>query len=483
MRTLAFGLWTVVVCALVGAGCTPHTDNDGHSTPTPNPTATPGEETDPFAGLPTGEDQRLALCAKGFGDPVAMAFCGTQAPAVGSIADVLNLVGLSFQPGVTDNAANGNPGYILNVHSTGISSRYVSELNPRAIVFTPANGTPLQPGDTPQPNTQFVAVSSVRGERFIEMVAKDPTAGGALHFYLLVTSHDCEGDRAGCSYGEMLTESWENTITGYTLYDDDTIGNTIFDCKQCHQPDGPGTPKILRMQERRAYWSHWLFPETPQAINSETFFLNAHDQESYGGIPWPNLATARQGAPRLEALVEHNGFSAQPNEYDSIQIDNEVANNGSSSTWDALYAQTVAGLAIPVPYFEHSVADPAKLSAMDAAYQDVKNAAMPIASLPDIRDVHDDAFKPYMSLQPAPGLSGREILEHVCQHCHNSQLDQTITRANFNVELLDSLPREVKDEAIRRLNLADGYAQKMPPPRFHTLSQAEIDLVVTELSQ
>jgi len=45
------------------------------------------------------------------------------------------------------------------------------------------------------------------------------------------------------------------------------------------------------------------------------------------------------------------------------------------------------------------------------------------------------------------------------------------------------LPRVVKDKAILRLQLTDDDRRKMPPPRFHALSPAEIDLVIAELEK
>ena len=77
------------------------------------------------------------------------------------------------------------------------------------------------------------------------------------------------------------------------------------------------------------------------------------------------------------------------------------------------------------------------------------------------------------SRSPTPGI--------LCSQCHNSRLDQTLTRANFNIDTLDSLSREVRDKAIERLMMPDEDVRKMPPARFHTLSDAERDLAIQEL--
>jgi hypothetical protein len=73
------------------------------------------------------------------------------------------------------------------------------------------------------------------------------------------------------------------------------------------------------------------------------------------------------------------------------------------------------------------------------------------------------------------------MMQQMCQHCHNSSLDQTISRSNFDVENFDSLPQHVKDEAVRRLMLPVDDIERMPPERFHTLSDADKNLLIQEL--
>jgi hypothetical protein len=148
-----------------------------------------------------------------------------------------------------------------------------------------------------------------------------------------------------------------------------------------------------------------------------------------------------------------------------------------------VYANAVQGNAMAAPYFDGHITDPGKVATATQAYLDVMAGNLPADQAPNMHDVLLEEAYPYMSFAPAPGLDGRGILTHMCRHCHNSSLDQSITRANFNVENLDALPQWVKDEAIRRLQLPDDDIDRMPPLRFHTLSDAEIDLVIDELSQ
>ncbi|MEO8548543.1 MAG: hypothetical protein ABI678_01150, partial [Kofleriaceae bacterium] len=116
------------------------------------------------------------------------------------------------------------------------------------------------------------------------------------------------------------------------------------------------------------------------------------------------------------------------------------------------------------------------------AYQQVMTGALPPDQLPDINDTVDDTNLPFLSIRPKSGLDGRGILVHMCRHCHNSQLDQTITRSSFNIDTLDQLSAAEKQVAIDRLNLPASDAHHMPPARFHELSQAERDLVIAELA-
>lgn len=201
----------------------------------------------------------------------------------------------------------------------------------------------------------------------------------------------------------------------------------------------------------------------------------------------------------FEMVLRNQGFGTQPNEYPSAQIITERQNagctcfdcpvqppldptNSCSPTWDALYANAVQGDAIAAPYFDGHVTDPSKLAAATQAYVEYMAGLVPADQAPDMSDVLLEEAYPYLSFAPAPGLDARGILTHMCKHCHNSTLDQTISRSRFDVEDLDALPQAIKNEAIRRLQLPDDDIQKMPPVRFHTLSDAQIQMVIDELS-
>lgn len=476
-------------------------DDDGGSSGGSTGGDTPSEpSSDPLDGLPTGEDQWEQLCARGHGDAIAAAFCaGDSPPQVTSLTELLNLIGLQFEPGNISNGENGNPGFTIAYHSTAVSGRFVNPLNPRAFVFTPpVGGVMFPPADIPDPN--LVMAGFARGEPFVELVAKDPIAD-VLRFYLFRYDLACEADPAGCTNADLLTPAVESGFVGYSLYDDDDVGNTVLDCLQCHQPDGPGTPKMLRMQEFEEGWTHWFYPNRPQNREVMETFVDAHEGEAYGGIPaealsYQALLENGEGAARpvpFHLVLRAEGFTNQPNAFLTEPIRAERGAAGCSSalqptsscspTWDAIYAEAVAGNEIGVPYFDGHITDPDKLSAAAISYRATMLGVSPAEDMDDIRDVLLDEAAPYMSYAPAPGLDGRGILDHMCKHCHNSSLDQSISRAKFNVEELDSLPDWTKEEAIRRLQLPVDDIERMPPERFHTLSAEEIELVVGVLSE
>jgi hypothetical protein len=429
---------------------------DGDITPPPGPT-------DPLHGLPTGVDQWTALCAKHYGDMISAKFCaGATPPTLTSLADLETLLGLV--PGTTGVSLT------LTTHSTGLGLRAVNQLAPRAFLMTTPNQT--------APNPSYQVLSFARGEPLVELVANDPSAQ-TLRFFLVRFHPACETAANGCTNADLQTPSIEKGWTDYTIYDDATIKNTTLDCASCHQPGGPNTAKILRMQELANPWEHWFYVEHQPNLGTMQDFHAAHGQEDYAGIPNAIIDPSRP--INLQRIVSNNGFISQPNIFDTNTIEGEMA-NGASATWNAMYAKSVAGTEIPTPYFTVQV-DSAKVAPMITAYQQVVAGTLPRDQLPDISDTIKDAALADMSIRPKAGLDGNGILTHMCTMCHNSKLDQTISRARFDVTKLGTLSRAEKDEAIRRLGLPETDAKHMPPARFHELSDAERDLVIQTLSQ
>jgi hypothetical protein len=424
---------------------------------------------DPLSGLPTGTAQWSAVCARHYGDMISARFCaGSAPPSLTSLADLEKLLGLTVAPNPNgDPALNPNVRVTLNGESTGLGLRSVNPILPRAFLMTPALSG--------QPNPTYQVLSFARGEPLVELVANDPAAK-TLRFFLVRFHPACEA--VGCTHADLQTQAIESGWTGYTLYDDQTIANTTLDCNNCHQPGGPSTKKLLRMQELPNPWGHWFYPERPQTLQIVQDFQAAHGSESYAGIPAANIMPSRPAA--LMQLLQNNGFGTQPNGFDTLKINNEIMMTGSSPTWAQLYAQAVAGLEIPVPYFTNPY-DTAKLAAMTAAYQQMMAGVLPGAQMPDVSDTLADTALADMSIRPKAGLDGHGILVQMCQMCHNSRLDQAQSRALFNVEQLAQLSRAEKDLAITRLSLPATDRHAMPPVRFHELSATERQLAIDEL--
>lgn len=465
----AAGSCLLVVLAAAAPGCASDTADDA---PPHDPDA-PQASDDPLEGLPTGAEQWADLCAKGYGDMISQQLCaGTAPPAITSLKELEALLGLAMVPNPNlDPSLNPNVRVTLTGHSTGIGLRHVTPLNPRAFVMTP----PLANNG---PNPRYQVLAFARGEPFVELVANDPQAQ-TLRFFLVRFHPACEA--TGCAPGDLLTPAIESGWTGYTVYDDAALANTTVDCLACHQPGGPGTRKILRMQELANPWAHWFYIERPKNKATMMDFHAAHGAEDYAGIPVSLIDPSRPLA--LQRIVTNNGFGQQPNAFDSAAIDAELVASGASATWAALYARAVAGQELQPPYYDTPQTDPGQTAAMIQAYQRWQTGALAAAQLPDVRDTLLPAALSAMSIRPQPGLDARGILAHMCQGCHNSRLDPSLSRARFNVERLDTLSREVRDAAIRRLQLPAGDRRAMPPPRFHELSDAERDLVIAELSK
>jgi hypothetical protein len=126
------------------------------------------------------------------------------------------------------------------------------------------------------------------------------------------------------------------------------------------------------------------------------------------------------------------------------------------------------------------VADQGLLAEVTTVYRAVRDGALPASAL-TTGDVFLAAALPDMSHRPQPGASGQEILMQMCRQCHNSRLDQSIGRARFNVERLDTLSPSVIEEAKRRIQLPADHARLMPPRRFRELSEDEVARVIAVL--
>jgi cytochrome c peroxidase len=420
--------------------------------------------------LPLGsrQDAYDRVCGRNRGDSFAKVLCGgSRRPEIRDFAELFELVGLADQRA-----------FALTGNSTSLLANRVSAINPRLLVF------PRVGDDLTRPET-MTAVGFVRGEQFAEVVGRDASTGD-FNFYLLAFEQACNYTSGGCDLASLLSEEIEQDWTAYSVYDQDDLEGTSLDCNSCHQPDGYGTKRILRMQELASPWLHWFPQRFVQRTDSDRVllaeFADAHkDDGQYGGIPIQTIANAvdEGSGAQLEALVRAEGFGDQPNPFDS-QIVTEMK-SGSSPTWEARFETHLEGLAIAVPYPAMDVTDGAKRDAAARSYQNVVAGASPRASLVDIREIFSDDAKAKLSFVPEPGADGKTVLLQMCARCHNGRANPQLTKSHFNVLALDTLSRAEKDLAIGRIS--DSGRTGMPPWRAGTLTPESVQAATAELQK
>jgi mono/diheme cytochrome c family protein len=419
-----------------------------------------------LAPLGGRQDAYDRICARGRGDSFAKALCGGGGrPEIRDMAELLDLVGLADQRA-----------FALTGNSTSLVAMSVSAINPRVLVF-PRVGADLRRPDA------MTAVGFVRGEPFVELASRDPLTGD-FNFYLLSFEQRCSYDSGGCDLASQLTAEIERNWTAYSVYDQDDLESTSFDCKSCHQPAGAGSKRILRMQELTSPWMHWFPQRFVQRTDSDRAlaaqFIEAHqDDGQYGGIPVDVIAGALDegSGAQLEALVRAEGFADQPNPFDA-QIATEME-SGSSPTWQARFQKHLTGEAIAVPYPRIDVTDEMKRTAAVRSYRDVVRGIAPRGSLIDVRQVFSDDAAEKLSFVPQPGADGKTVLLQMCGRCHDGRGNPQLNKNHFNVRKLEEMPRAEKDLAVTRMN--ETGATRMPPWRIGSLSADAIRAATSEL--
>ncbi|HEX6275267.1 MAG TPA: PKD domain-containing protein [Polyangiaceae bacterium] len=463
-----------------GCGAEPN-PADPHPDPSGGSSGTGGTGGSDWSSLPpvTHPDHELVklgfreatyqrLCARGRGDAFAKALCGTgQRPDIRSMSELLRVAGL-----------DGERAFALTANSTSLVTMSVSAINPRILVF------PRVDSDDP-PLETMSAVGFVRGEQFVEIVSRDPVTED-LNFYLLGFEQRCSYESAGCDLASLLGEEIEHEWTAYSVYDQDDLEITSFDCLSCHQPGGQGTKRILRMQELSSPWMHWFPQRFVQRTESDRVlaaqFAEAHALDTqYGGIPLAVITGALDegSGAQLEALLRAEGFADQPNPFDA-QIAAEMK-LGASPTWQARFDAHLRGEAIAVPYPSLDVTDEAARTAAVRSYLDVVGGAAPRETLLDIRRIFSADATEKLSFVPKSGADGRAVLLQMCSRCHDGRGNPALNKNRFDVRRLDELSRMVKDTAIERIRATDET--RMPPWRAGTLPTEAIDAAIAELQK
>ena len=439
------------------AGCAGEPEGDGNAPQHRGPVS-----------LFRGEAQRERLCGRGNQDAVIDVFCRASPPEITGLLELREALGLGEEVAVVDLLDRG---FVLNGHSTSLVHRSVSSINPR-IIFVRL---------IPEVD-DVTALGFARGERFTEVVVRDRRTR-RLQFYLMVFEPACDADDKGCSPGDLLTEATESGWTDLDVYGEEDLVNTPRDCRVCHQPDGPGTRKILRMQELEPPWNHWFYrlSEGGRALLDD--YYAAKGDEPLAGIPGKDLAHSQPG---LLSFTVFNFSPDQPNKFVSGEIQPEVVASaaeqggrqprdnsvpGRSETWAGIYDRAKRGEAISVPYHDVKVTDADKLADMTSAYRDYREGTLARDDLPDIREVflEEPELRARMGLVTEPGLNGEQVLLQACGQCHNDRLDQSLSRARFNVDI-GRLDAEAKRRAIARIQLPVDDPAVMPPALFRRLS-------------
>jgi hypothetical protein len=141
-----------------------------------------------------------------------------------------------------------------------------------------------------------------------------------------------------------------------------------------------------------------------------------------------------------------------------------------SAIWYEAYDAFKRGEQLPLPYFAPRVSDAKKQAKLTEAYQRYRNGELDAAELPDFADIFPDdpQVRAEIGLQTEPHASPAQTLIQACGPCHNDVLDQSISRARFNVAL-GRMSRAERDLAISRIELPHAAPGAMPPSGRRTI--------------
>jgi hypothetical protein len=424
------------------------------------------------------------LCGRVGDDAVRDVFCGAQAPDVRSLLDLQERLGLIFDESIyapVDQppfipAYEGFPELALVVlnTSTALSGHVVSTLNPRAIVLA-----------------RDATMGFSRGVQQIELISRD-RQDRVLNFYLIRFEQACNAAPEGCSPGDLFTQRIEADWTAVDIADDEDLKNTPSDCRQCHQR--ARQEPIFLMRELDGPWTHFFMPDAdraegdPEASGVEIVraYHDVKGDEPYGNIPW-SVIRATVGFT-LQQVVN----SPQPLVFDGADISNErwpySKDEGyakqplPSGSWYREYEAFKRGEHLALPHFDPFPTDPDKLKRLGDAYRALHLGEIEASELPDLRDVYPDdrQTRAEIGFQTEPGATPAQSLVQACGSCHNDVLDQTISRARFNIDL-GRLDRAALERAIERIQLPLDDPEHMPPREFRQLDPDAVEPLVEYL--
>jgi hypothetical protein len=355
---------------------------------------------------------------------------------------------------------------------------------PRLVMFSPANRA-----------ANVVALAFSRGEQAMEIIARDNQTD-RLNFYFAVYSQTCNTGSA-CKAGDMLSPDSETNFAEISIYPQQDLQNTQLDCNACHLVDGAqGATRVLfRMQELQNPWTHFFRDNTRGGIVLLSDFQAMHPaNEAYAGVPGNQISNSDPA--QLETFVRGQGDGQQPNEFRTGNIENQVRTAvaaqpgdnsvpGTSAQWTTQYNAANTGAFIPFPYHDVKATDPTKVASMTTQYKAVVGTAQQ-NELVDMRDAFfEERLFEISGINMNPALKGQDLVNAACTQCHRSNLDQTLTRSRFNVNLNAfsdtkggvqvgaDRDRQLRT-AITRVSLPGTDNRKMPPERLRTLTPEQI---------
>lgn len=406
-----------------------------------------------------------SLCSRGNDDRVTRVFCQSPAPSLRGVTDLYRALGLD--PGMSGTFV------AATAHSTALGTRSVNPLNPRVIVF---DGVPRDRLN----KRRFVAAGFTRGEPIVELATRDETTQ-ELRFFVVAYQRACDAD-GSCTLADQLLEDTESGWTSVTLFQDVDLENTALDCLRCHQPEGPGTAKLLRMQELRFPWTHFLATKNDSTTGFELArdFFTAHvPSERYGGVPGRVLLDASDPNTLSQLMAQEDSMN-QPNEFAGFTINLEREATGESATWNALWAKALSAEMIPVPYWGLRVTNAAEQATVAAKFQKALIEGHR-ADVPELRELHTEEAERATGLRPKLGATGREVIVQTCGQCHQGKRNQTLTRARFDALRLEAMSVDERQLAIDRLRLPETDVLHMPPIFSNTLTDGERQLALDAL--
>ncbi|MET0389869.1 MAG: hypothetical protein ABW321_28110 [Polyangiales bacterium] len=433
----------------------------------------PAATDDPFAADPA---EPPALCRRDNDDAVRSLFCGAERPAIGNLGDLQRLLGFPVvEAGDTsldayaDAAGTGFSSVTLLSHSTALSGRVVSPLNPRAII---------------QSENAVMAFS--RGVQQVEIAARDAQAY-RFNFYLIHFEQSCNAAEGGCKPGDLFTPRIESDWSRVAIQDDEDLKNSPSDCRQCHQRSSrERSDAMLLMRELEGPWTHFFAPDLddqsalpfnePNGKDLVRDYLAAKGDEGYAGVPTPILRST------VGFTLERVVSNAQPLLFQGGVIMNErwpyspegyAATPQRSQTWYAAYDAFKRGEQLALPYYEPRVTDPGKQATLTQAYRDYMSGALDAQDLPDLAEIFPDdpQVRAEIGLQTEPDAPPVQLLIQACGMCHNDVLDQDLSRARFNIAIGRLPPRE-REIAISRLQAPADHPGAMPPRDRRSLDDA-----------